>query len=64
MYFDIKRRSTLFFGPLWHFNLCHEATGRVVMRSELYKTRAAAVDEIHRMHKLLRKEHGPTVRGL
>jgi uncharacterized protein YegP (UPF0339 family) len=63
MYFDIKRRSTLLFRQLWYFTLCNNANA-VVMRSDFYDTRAAAVDAIHRLHKSLRKEHGPTVRGL
>ncbi len=62
MFFDIKSRNTLMFRSQWFFNLCFD-DGRVVMMSALYPTRTHAIDAVHVLHKQLRKQHGPTVRG-
>ena len=62
MYFDIKTRNTLLFRAQWFFNLCYD-DGRVVMMSALYPTRSAAIDAVHAIHKAMRKQHGPNVRG-
>lgn len=65
IYFQLKRRGTLFFRDVWFFELREEGKHDVLVATSVYyPTRATAVDAIHHTHKRMKREHGPTVRGL
>jgi hypothetical protein len=62
-YFHVRKRSALLFRQAWWFELRDGVTDEVLMQSADHPTRAACIDKVHQVHKALRKQHGPTVRG-